>query len=138
MSGCCNKRRTPSSHNAPAAAKSAVATPAQSEQRDTLPRVAGSSLPMSVSSSSVQARYIGGKGKGKHYYRGPVTKFAYKVTHGDVVNVDPRDADANETVGRSMFIAVNPSDLAPAKAAIEEPSVTRQPVIPPARRPRGR
>ena len=40
----------------------------------------------------VHARYIGGQGKGKHYYQGPVTKYLYKVLHDDlVINVDPRD-----------------------------------------------
>ena len=42
----------------------------------------------------VLVTYTGGKGKGKHYYRGPVTKFAYKVKHGQTLNVDPLDVIA--------------------------------------------
>ena len=39
----------------------------------------------------VLARYVGGKGRGKHYYRGVNTGYGYKVTYGQLINVDPDD-----------------------------------------------
>lgn len=39
----------------------------------------------------ITVKYIGGKGKGKHYIRGAVTKFNYKVSYNNYFNIDPRD-----------------------------------------------
>lgn len=56
----------------------------------------------------VLAQYVGGQGKGKHYYRGPNTKYAYKVKYGQYVYVDPLDAkEEGNPISRSLFIRVS-------------------------------
>ena len=56
----------------------------------------------------VLARYIGGQGKGTHYYEGVVTKDFQKVEFGDLVYVDPRDTRSEEEMAsQSMYVRVN-------------------------------
>lgn len=66
----------------------------------------GTKLPGSTE-ERVLARYIGGRGRTAHYYRGPVTKFPYKVVHGAIIPVDARDTVASEAdVARSLLVAI--------------------------------
>lgn len=74
-------------------------------------------LPGSSGDGKVFAHYIGGAGKGTHYYRGPVTRFAYKVRHDDIVSgVDPRDTsdpDDPNRAQRSLLVRVKKEEPAP-------------------------
>lgn len=80
--GCCGKkRRTPS--NAPAVQPQAMTSQQLLAQVQQLPgEVDG----------RVLVRYVGGKGKLRHYQRGKHTKYPYKVTYGQLLHVDPNDA----------------------------------------------
>ena len=111
---CCGKRRTPSSV-APETVAAAKPSSTQANQK--------AQLPGAADDGSVHAKYIGGMGKGKHYYRGVVTKFAYRVRCGDILNADPRDCDENEVVGRSKLIALAP--LPKEEAKVTAPVTTR-------------
>jgi hypothetical protein len=85
----------------------------------------------------VLAQYVGGKGMAAHYYRGPKTRFAYKVEHGNFYRVDPRDVvyDPNQT-GVSLFLAQAQSEPVVEEEKVVEEGVrtarqepaTRQPV----------
>lgn len=70
------------------------------------------------------AVYIGGKGRGRHYYRGPATRFAYKVKHGDVVaNVDIRDTSDPDDPNHaqiSLLVRVN-TPPTPPTPPVKEP-----------------
>lgn len=53
----------------------------------------------------ILAQYVGGTGRGKHYYRGPRTNFPYKVTYGDYLYVDATDTkEAGSSSDKSLFI----------------------------------
>lgn len=55
----------------------------------------------------VLALYVGGRGPGKHYYRGPVTGWPYKVQKNEMYYVDPRDTKfEGDPVSKSLFIRV--------------------------------
>jgi glycosyltransferase involved in cell wall biosynthesis len=84
--------------------------------------------------STVLAHYIGGNGMGYHYYRGPVTKYSYKVIFDELIYVDPRDAcEPDATRRTSLLIHVHKDDEVPAPVAgesivkLEEPE--RKPVL---------
>jgi hypothetical protein len=74
----------------------------------------------------VLTQYVGGKGKGKHYTQGHTTKFSYKVTHGEYVYVDPRDArESNEPQNSRQFVRIHPV-IHPAPIP-EQPLVIQHP-----------
>lgn len=74
-----------------------------------------------TSGDRVLALYTGGKGAGKHYYRGPSTKFNYKVLYGEHYYVDPSDAKEEGARVNSLFIRVNRDVPEPRKAKVVEP-----------------
>ena len=85
----------------------------------------------------VLAHYIGGQGRGMHYYRGPVTKFPYRVKFDDLLHVDPRDVSEPDAVSRSsLLVRVHKDGELPKKIVgeeqstiiIEETTVERTPV----------
>lgn len=88
----CGKKRVSIVSNSPAP----VASPPKGANVDLLP---------GDLEGRILVQYIGGIGKGKHYYRGPRTKFAYKVTYGDYIYVDPADAKNTDT-DTSLFVKV--------------------------------
>jgi len=64
----------------------------------------------------VLARYVGGKGKGKHYYQGPGSKTYYRnVQYNDLVYADPRDVGSE---GTSKFVAVQRMQQKPISQAV--------------------
>jgi len=90
----------------------------------------------------VLAQYIGGKGKGKHYYQGSATKFSYKVTYGDYVYADPADVRPPDLVGH-LSLLVKITQVTKPTVTVEKtakkpktkktkewatPKVTRKPV----------
>lgn len=111
MAGCCgkNKRRSPS--NAPEAKSMAQSSAVSLE-----------SLP-GASEGMVWARYVGGKGKLRHYYRGLHTKYPYKVQYGQVLQVDANDAREVGAAGASKFVTLK-SEEAPKEP---EPQRTARP-----------
>ena len=75
----------------------------------------------------VKVRYVGGEGKGSHYYRGVVTGHAYKVNYGAEIFVDPQDAAPYN----SMFEILG-RPAAPKQAA----EIVPEKVSPDARKPK--
>lgn len=67
----------------------------------------------------VWATYTGGKGKLKHYYRGPKTKYPYKVTFMQVLQVDAEDARTkDEPAAKSQFVMIENEN--------QKPKITRK------------
>ena len=83
---------------------------------------------------AVLAHYIGGVGQGKHYYKGPVTHFPYKVMFDDLLYVDPRDTCDPEAIRKTSFLVrVNkqeetPVEIVPAAPVPEPTDAERVPV----------
>ena len=94
----------------------------------------------------VLAQYVGGKGKGKHYYQGPTTRYMYKVTYGDYVYADPTDTrTAEEIMTKPNWLLVKyigapipVPQQAPAPTAVATPAPVQaapqapKPIQPPA------
>lgn len=69
----------------------------------------------------VLTEYVGGAGRGKHYINGPVTKYPYKVMHGQLVYVDPADArEETDDPQRSPFVRVRKDEPKPVRKPVEE------------------
>lgn len=93
-----------------------------------------SALPAANSGQIVSARYVGGKGRGAHIYRDPDTRHAYRVKHGQTLQVDITDTttDAAHTAGQSRKMLIRatpvpvvaappPAPAPPPPAPIPEP-----------------
>ena len=126
----CGKRSTPVSRQDFAAAHVAK-TPAPAMKAAT---VDPATLPGEID-GRVLAQYIGGKGKGKHYYQGVSTKFSYKVTYGDYVYADPSDVRMPDNMGHLSLLVKIIQEKKPVvtvektvKKHKSEPIVSRQPV----------
>jgi hypothetical protein len=53
----------------------------------------------------ILAQYVGSEGAAKHYYRGLVSQYPYKVAYGGYYYVDPRDAkEPQDRVSKSLFV----------------------------------
>jgi hypothetical protein len=76
----------------------------------------------------VLAEYIGGKGKAKHYYRGNVTKFPYKISYGQILYVDLRDINDASHFKRVVKEKVEVQSTQPALKSARLSTVSRQPV----------
>jgi hypothetical protein len=92
----------------------------------------------------VLVTYLGGKGKGKHYYQGQGSNNMYKVTYGDVLYVDPKDArNPGEMANTRAFErivnmkapepvkVVEPPAPQPPPAAVKEPERVEVALPPP-------
>lgn len=103
--GCCGKGRKKKDFNSGADLGSALRSSKMTSIAD-LPGMQG---------DRVLAVYVGGKGGAKHYYKGTVTGYPYKVKYGDYYYVDPKDAKYDgDKVLRTLFIRVQ-KDGAKAK-----------------------
>jgi len=74
----------------------------------------------------ILARYVGGKGKGRHYYQGKISNIPYRVTHGDVLYADARDVrDAENTADTRQLVRIKQEELAskPEPAKVVEPEL---------------
>lgn len=75
----------------------------------------------------ILALYIGGKGAGKHYYKGPKSKFPYRVQYGDYIYANPVDvvdrSDSANKLVRVKPIADKSSKPIVQKVATPEPKV---------------
>lgn len=131
---CCGKNRRVES---PASQSNSVIRSSQMKAAN-LPGMSG---------DRVLALYTGGKGRGKHYYRGPGTKFNYKVLYGEHYYVDPSDAKDEGVHVNSLFVRANrdvpspsevrvippveevkpPVKLEPRKAPVKTPVTTQDP-----------
>lgn len=115
----CGKRRSSTNTDL---IRGAIQSP---EQLPAIPQDVNA-LPLTNSQGWVLVQYVGGKGRGKHYYQGTSTKEMHKVTYGQVIYVDPRDVDS------SYFVAVvrpGSKAVAPVKEAAFAPSVSTEEVI---------
>lgn len=77
------------------------------------------------------AQYIGGKGRGKHWYRGISTGTGYRVKYGLYLYVDKTDVkDPGDTTGHSSFVrVVRPAPkVEQAPIAVVEPPKMPTPV----------
>jgi hypothetical protein len=117
----CGKRR--SSTNASDLFRGAIRSP---EQLPAIPQDVNT-LSLTDAQGWVLVQYAGGKGRGKHYYQGTVTKELHKVTYGQVLYVDPRDVD-----GSYFVTVVRPGSkaVAPVEAAVSAPGVSTEVLIP--------
>ena len=84
----------------------------------------------------VLVQYIGGEGRGRHYYNGPTTHTPYKVQAGSYVYVD--QSDTSEANNVSLFQKVRrhgqtpPEQIAPrpiVEHKIDEPKVVEEVVM---------
>lgn len=86
----------------------------------------------------VLARYVGGQGKGSHYYEGIVSKDFQKVKYGDLVYVDPRDTRLpEEMASQSMYVRVvqaAPPTPQPPPPVVPAPKATQAPTVPEVKR----
>ena len=123
----CGRRRTQSNNPSPVSVHS-VRTTSRKEARPLADRIA--SLP-GAEAGKVHALYIGGKGIGTHYYRGPSTRFPYKVKEGQLVqNVDPADtSDPNDPMHAqiSLLVRVEPKRVEPTPAPAPVPQPRPEP-----------
>jgi hypothetical protein len=72
------------------------------------------------SQGKVYANYVGGKGRGPHYYRGVFTKFPYRVEYGQSYCVDPNDAIEQSQVGViPVFFIKIPDPVAPVPEVVQ-------------------
>lgn len=141
--GCCGKRRKTSS-NDNRASSNTVATSSVVGGVGRMRSVGHTSvvLPDVTEEGKTLARYVGGQGQGKHYYRGPHTKYPYKVMHNQIMIVDDRDAVDYGQPG-SLFVRIQQPAKAPTKPAErvvnveeeeEEPAAERKPRQVPSKR----
>jgi hypothetical protein len=101
-SGCGGKRRT---GNLIATSSAVVTNP------DNMPATNG---------TQVLVQYIGGNGRGYHYYEGLSSHTRYKVTFGQYLYADPADARLRtETSNRSLLVRYEQPPVAPAPTIIE-------------------
>lgn len=110
--GCSGRRRSPS--NMPdGLSREQVIRMSQQAPRETVQvdikgaiATAPATLPLEFE-GKVLCVYIGGQGRAKHYYQGIVSKQPQKVTFGDYVYVDPRDARNEEDMNTaSLYVRV--------------------------------
>jgi hypothetical protein len=95
---CCGGRRATSSSPRTTVNQMTASDAAQQRVMNTSPQFFHQATPTGQSTSlpgtteeRVRARYLGGHGKGAHYYRGRVSGFAYKVVYGSELMADARD-----------------------------------------------
>ena len=81
-------------------------------------------MPPVDSGGRVLAHYVGGSGRGTHYYQGLVTKYQYKVLFGQYLYVDERDTKTpDDTTNRSLLVKAG----TPSKPATKVTINTAQP-----------
>jgi hypothetical protein len=120
--GCGGKRR--SGGGAPQGTKGTKGSSVQitGERGDNI-MVDNASLPLQFE-GKVLARYVGGKGKGKHYYQGIVSKMYYRsVQYGDLVYADSRDVSKLNDAGTSKFVPIE-------RSVAQKPNIVAQKPIP--------
>lgn len=142
----CGKRRTPSKSLRPAMQTVRMtSTSVGSSPPSVASELRG--LPGSTG-NLVLAMYVGGSGRGTHYYRGRATGHAYKVRNGDIISADPRDCrEAHDDPNRSLLVRtpveeqpkpaveISKVDVAKEEVAKEEVAVAEEQPKP-ARKPR--
>lgn len=90
-----------------------------------------------TNSGKVLVKYVGGRGRGMHTYKGPNTGTAYRVTHGAYLYVDPADARENTEASWTSLIREHraiqtqkteiPSEVTDTAPVAEVSSTQRQP-----------
>jgi hypothetical protein len=73
---------------------------------------------------NVLVQYIGGKGRGKHYYEGRVTKIHYKVQYGMYLYADTKDTRlASEITNSSLLVRYEPPQVTPIPQVVKSQTV---------------
>lgn len=132
--GCCGPGRQGAQSNPLRRASRPPNPSAQAAASRAVPSRTGrygtsSPLPGAESGRLVTARYVGGQGKGPHYYIPPGTRRRYRVTHGAQVQCDIVDTCAESDFqggrNRSLLVRVEimqaPTPAPVAVAAIPPP-----------------
>ena len=115
--GCGGKRRTVSSVNKGVA-------PTRASTSVLFAPVDASAMPPVDSGGRVLAHYVGGSGRGTHYYQGLISKYQYKVLFGQYLYADERDTKASDdTSSHSLLVKAG----APSKPATKVVINTAQP-----------
>ena len=128
--GCGGKRRTVSGTN-----KASMAT--RSSTSTLFAPVDASAMPPVDREGRVLAHYVGGSGRGTHYYQGLATKFQYKVLFGQYLYAYEQDTKAeSDTTSRSLLVKSGTPNKPAVKVTIntaQPPAVTQK--VPPVRTP---
>jgi hypothetical protein len=94
-------------------------------------------MPPVDSEGRVLAHYVGGSGRGTHYYQGLATKFQYKVLFGQYLYADEQDTKTDGDVNsRSLLVKSGTPNKPAVKVTIntaQPPAVTQK--VPPVRTP---
>lgn len=80
----------------------------------------------------ILSQYIGGQGKARHYYKGPGTKFMYKVKYGDYVYADPMDVKqpGDTHPAHADWLLVQIIKPAPKAVPVQESVTSQTPALP--------
>ena len=128
--GCGGKRRTASGLNKSSA-------PTRASTSTLFAPVDASAMAPVDSDGRVLAHYVGGSGRGTHYYQGLATRTQYKVLFGQYLYVDERDTKAaDDTTSRSLLVKAGTPNKPAVKVTIntaQPPAVTQK--VPPVRTP---
>lgn len=126
--GCGKKRKTSSTHGGSNMKSSML--PTRGARGAETASVQNVNLPLEFE-GRILSQYIGGNGKGRHYYRGIVSRFPYKVMYGDILYADPRDVkDRNNEQNNSLLVKVVRSATPPAPAPAPAPKpVEKKPEV---------
>lgn len=127
--GCAKKRRAAAAAAVAGAQTAAANTAATGTRSLETVLIQSTSLPLEFEGKTL-SQYVGGYGRGRHYYRGQVSKFPYRVVYGDLVYADPRDvrAESNKQ-NSSMLVKVTrevsqaPPAPAPVTETVPEPRI---------------
>jgi GT2 family glycosyltransferase len=118
--GCSGKRRTNSLNS-----RNTGGQVMQSTQSLNAPQKP-SEMPKMDDKGYVLVQYVGGRGRGTHWYNGLVTGNAYRVIEGLYLHVDKNDArEANDTHSHSFFVRV----IQPEPVVKTAVPVVRTPIV---------
>lgn len=120
------KRRTPSNMNTVGVSRQTLA--AQTEQQTVSVQNTAVSLP-SEFEGKLLAQYLGSKGAGKHYYRGPKSGFNYRVQYGDFIYADPADVVEDAPNTFSKLVRVRNQEQPAKSAPVESKESVRTPIL---------
>lgn len=117
--GCCGKHRNSvtSSKSSPKSANTMLSNTAAINPTRTVGHKTVM-IPNVTEEGKAVVKYVGGQGMGRHYYRGPKTRYPYKVMHGQIMIVDDRDA-VNPGQPGSLFVRVSQAKM-PAKSVADK------------------
>ena len=92
-------------------------TPPNNQQQPTdFAKVADANVPTEFE-GKVLAHYVGGRGRGSHYYNGPTTGFPYRLKFDQVLYADPADCKDDDPMDQRPWFLIKVKQAAPAVVA---------------------